>query len=244
MPHAHTTPIEIVCHRGANEFAPENTYASSQICVDWGMDVIEIDVNTSNDGVLYLFHGPELEKTTNGTGYIMAHLAEDIDNLLAGFTFGNGYQNERIPRLEDYLRWVKGKAKLFLDVKFADLNHLIALIRKYHLEQDCFFWFGMPEMAQTFRKLAPDFLLKVNANTIAEIHQAVEQFNANIIETDYEAMSTELRDTCHSLGLKFMVYYKGAEEEDFRRIIELRPDMVNTNYGDRLQRVIRQYIQP
>ena len=28
--------VEIVCHRGANEYAPENTIASAQVCVDWG----------------------------------------------------------------------------------------------------------------------------------------------------------------------------------------------------------------
>jgi hypothetical protein len=34
--------VEIVCHRGANEYAPENTYASAQLCIDWGMDYVEI----------------------------------------------------------------------------------------------------------------------------------------------------------------------------------------------------------
>lgn len=30
--------VEIVCHRGANHYAPENTYAAAQVCIDWGMD--------------------------------------------------------------------------------------------------------------------------------------------------------------------------------------------------------------
>ncbi|MCB0067590.1 MAG: hypothetical protein KDD77_10585, partial [Caldilineaceae bacterium] len=49
-----TRTVEIVCHQGANEYAPPNTYAAAQICVDWGMDYVEIDVNTSKDGVLYV----------------------------------------------------------------------------------------------------------------------------------------------------------------------------------------------
>ena len=44
-------PLEIVCHRGANRHAPENTLAAAQLCVDWGADTVEIDVNTSSDGV-------------------------------------------------------------------------------------------------------------------------------------------------------------------------------------------------
>ena len=35
--------IEIVCHRGANQQAPENTFAGAQLCVDWGVDYIEIE---------------------------------------------------------------------------------------------------------------------------------------------------------------------------------------------------------
>jgi len=179
------SPTEIVCHRGANEFAPENTYASAQLCMDWGMDYVEIDVNTSQDGVLYLFHGPGLEKTTNGLGVIMEHSAAMIDQLDAGSWFDPKFAHERIPRLDEFLRWIKGKAKLFLDVKWANLPQLVALIRETGFEQDCFFWFKLPELAAEFRQLAPDLQLKVNAGTVAEVETAVSHFQANIIETGY-----------------------------------------------------------
>ena len=80
----HNRTIEIVCHRGANEYAPENTFAAAQKCIDWGMDYVEVDVNTSKDGVLYVFHGPELEKTTNGTSCITELTSKEIDALDAG----------------------------------------------------------------------------------------------------------------------------------------------------------------
>ena len=41
--------IEIVCHKGANEYAPENTFAAAQRCIKWGADYVEIDVWTSRD---------------------------------------------------------------------------------------------------------------------------------------------------------------------------------------------------
>jgi len=227
------SPIQIVCHRGANEFAPENTYASSQICIDWGMDFVEIDVNSSNDSILYVFHGLELEKTTRGKGIIMAHLAEDIDQLDAGESFDPKFKGEPIPRLDDYLGWIKGKSKLFLDIKFANLNQLIALIRKHEIESDCFFWFQMPEMAITFRKLAPDLTLKVNANSIAEVKQAIKELNADIVEIDYEKANLDLIDFCKNHHVLSMICYQDADEGAFENIIKLHPDFVNTNYGDR-----------
>jgi glycerophosphoryl diester phosphodiesterase len=227
-------PIKVVCHRGANQFAPENTYASSQICIDWGMDVIEIDVNSSNDGVLYLLHGPELETTTEGHGVIMAQLSKDIDHLHAGYRFGPPYQAEPLPRLEDYLLWAKGKAQLFLDVKFANLQHLVDLIRRTGWERDCFFWFGLPELARTFRHLAPDLRLKVNADGMEDVETAAVDFRADIIETSAEHMSPTIRDACRSLNMQWMIYYQGCDPHFFRRMIKMQPDYINTNYGDRL----------
>ena len=73
-------PLEIVCHKGANRLAPENTLAAAQICVDWGVDTVEIDVSSSADGVLYLFHGPRVDGTTDGTGYFANLTAAEIDD--------------------------------------------------------------------------------------------------------------------------------------------------------------------
>lgn len=109
--------IEIVCHKGANEYAPENTFAATQLCIDWGMDYVEIDVNASKDGVLYILHGPKVDKTTNGKGRITDLTFEEIDPLDAGSWFHPKYAGERVPRLEPFLRWIKGKSRVFLDVK-------------------------------------------------------------------------------------------------------------------------------
>ncbi len=230
--------MEIVCHRGANSFAPENTYASAQICIDWGMGFVEIDVNTSADGVLYLFHGPGLEKTTNGRGVIMEHSAAVIDSLDAGSWFDPKFAGERVPRLDEFLRWIKGKAQLFLDVKWGDLAQLVALIRQTDFAQDCFFWFKLPELAAEFRQLAPDLPLKVNAATEVEVETAVSTLNPTIIETGYP-INPEVAAACREHGLKLMVNYMGNDEAIFADIIRQQPEMVNVNFGDRFARVLR-----
>jgi glycerophosphoryl diester phosphodiesterase len=229
--------MEIVCHRGANEFAPENTYASAQLCIDWGMDFVEIDVNTSADGVLYLFHGPGLEKMTNGRGVIMEQPAAVIDRLDAGSWFDARFAGERVPRLDEFLRWVKGRTKLFLDVKWCDLPQLVALIRETDFEQDCFFWFKLPELAMAFRQLAPDLQLKVNAATRVEVETAVSQLHPTIIETGYP-INPDTAAACKKHGLKLMVNYMGSDEAVFADIIRQQPDMVNVDYGDRFARVL------
>jgi glycerophosphoryl diester phosphodiesterase len=228
---------EIVCHRGANEYAPENTYASAQLCVDWGMDYVEIDVITSKDGVLYVFHGPELEKTTNGRGYIFEHTSEELDRLDAGSWFGPQFVDERIPRLDPFLRWIKGKAKVFLDVKLADLDQLVPLIYDVGLERDCFFWFEADWMARWFRRLSPDLLLKMNAETVSDIVKAKEVYRANIIEIGLDKVTQEMVNACRERALKVMLIHGSKDPEAFRRILAWKPDMVNVNHGDAFARV-------
>jgi glycerophosphoryl diester phosphodiesterase len=231
-------PIEIVCHRGANEFAPENTYASAQTCLDWGMDYVEIDVNTSADGVLYLFHGPQLEKTTNGDGMIMHHPAAVLDQLDVGSWFSPRFAGERMPHLDEFLHWIKGRAKLFLDVKWCNLNTLVAIIRETGFEQDCFCWFKLPELAAEFRALVPDLQLKVNVQSAAMVETAVAQLQPNIIEADYPVLP-DVAAACKTYGLKLMINYMGSHEAIFADIIRQQPDLVNVNYGDRFAQALQ-----
>jgi glycerophosphoryl diester phosphodiesterase len=102
------------------------------------MDYVEIDVNTSSDGIMYVFHGPQLHKTTNGTGMIFERTAAELDQLDAGSWFHPRFAGESIPRLEPFLRWISGKAKVFLDVKLAHLDQLVELIYDVGLEDDFF----------------------------------------------------------------------------------------------------------
>ncbi|MFO7632511.1 MAG: glycerophosphodiester phosphodiesterase family protein [Caldilinea sp.] len=236
-----TRTIEIVCHQGANEYAPANTFAAAQICIDWGMDYVEIDVNTSRDGVLYLFHGPDLHFTTNATGLFHELMATEIDSLDVGSWFDPRFSGERVPRLDEFLRWIKGKAKVFFDVKRTDLPQLIALVEDVGLQDESFFWFGDHDQALRFRHLAPHLVLKVNADDAAGAHMAYEQFGANIIETSLAALNQGLVDACQERNLRLMVFHKDKEPGAFRRILDWGVKMINCDHGDVVARVAAEH---
>lgn len=235
MPANHA--LEVVCHRGANDYAPENTYASAQICLDWGMDYIEVDVNISKDGVLYVFHGPGLSRTTNGSGLITHRLAAEIDQLDAGSWFDPKFAGERVPRLEPFLRWLKGQAKLFFDVKTANLAQLIELVYQLKLERECFFWFEHAQAALQFRRLAPELALKVNVSNVADVMKAAEVYRANIVEVELPAMSQDLMTACRERHLKIMIHHKKNNPVAFRQILAWGADIANVNHGDVLARM-------
>lgn len=232
--------IEIVCHKGANAHAPENTFASSQLCIDWGMDYVEIDVNTSQDGVLYLLHGPDVERTTNGKGLISELSSADIDSLDAGSWFSPKFAGEPVPRLESFLKRIKGKIKVFFDVKYpVEPQQVIAMVYQAGLERECFFWFERHTEALKFRKLDRQLLLKVNVRSVKEAALAKDELGANIVEIGLDDMNQELLQACRQIGLKVMINYMGNDPEAFRKILRWQVDMVNVDYGDEFVRALQ-----
>ena len=63
-------PPLVVAHRGYSAAAPENTLPALHAAVEAGADGVEIDLQITKDGVVVLFHDPELDRTTNCTGPI------------------------------------------------------------------------------------------------------------------------------------------------------------------------------
>jgi len=231
--------VEIVCHKGANKLAPENTLAAARLCVEWGVDYVEIDVHTSSDGVLYIFHGPNLQRTTNGTGWIGAYTAAELDQLDAGSWFSPVFAGEPIPRLEPFLRWIKGKARIYFDVKNADPRQMAELVYATGFEADCFFWSSNDEWMQRMYEMAPGLALKVNVRTPEDAETAWRKFSARYVETSLDNVTPELLTVCHGLGMRVMVLYAGNDPEIFRRILASGADMINTDYGNEVLDVMQ-----
>jgi glycerophosphoryl diester phosphodiesterase len=92
-------------HRGAGRRAPENTLAAFREGFRLGWRAFECDVKLSADGVLFLLHDTELDRTTSGRGLAgrldWARLAE----LDAGSWHGPGFTGEPLPTLETIARF-------------------------------------------------------------------------------------------------------------------------------------------
>jgi glycerophosphoryl diester phosphodiesterase len=224
--------VEVVCHRGANKVAPENTVAAAQQCIDWGVEYVEIDIRTSRDGVLYILHDATVDRTTDGKGRLRDLTSEEIDKLDAGSWFDPKFAGERIPRLEPYLRWIKGKAKVYFDVKDADIEQLIKLVYDVGMENECFFWFGRPDHAARFRQLDKKLALKVNVRTPAQAMAAATRLGANLVEVGLGNLTSELEAACRERNLRIMVIAMEDDEDAFREIIRRKADLVNLDYAD------------
>ncbi len=202
------------------------------------MDYVEIDVNCSKDGVFYLLHGPEVDKTTNGHGCISDLTSDVIDKLDAGSWFAPQFAGEKVPRLEPFLDWIKGKAKIFVDVKAGTPQQIRDMIYAADLQNDCFFWCEDDAWALQLRTLDPKLQLKLNVENVADVIDAHTQFGANIVEVALTNMSQELIDACRARGIKLMVYHPTKDAETFRSILRWDVDMINLNHGDLFKQIV------
>ena len=233
---------EIVCHRGANQYAPENTRASAQLCIDWGMEWLEVDVNTSRDGVMYLFHGPDLSRTTGVGGKIYEWDSKDLDRLDCGSWFDPSFADERIPRLEEFLSWIDHRIRIFFDVKYADLQPLVRMIYALDMQDECFFWFGREKFVHAFREVTQSLPLKINVSTPDDVVRAKRDYNASIVELSLADMSNTLAETCTRSGIKTMIMHSRNDPTAFRRILEWGVDLVNVDHGDVFLRCRNEYL--
>lgn len=89
---------KIIAHRGASGVAPENTLAALTMAAEVGAKCVEIDASISSDNIAFVHHDDTLNRCTNGSGYLCAHTAAELDALKAS-SGKAGYEQEPLPRL-------------------------------------------------------------------------------------------------------------------------------------------------
>ncbi|MGE3269618.1 MAG: glycerophosphodiester phosphodiesterase [Chloroflexota bacterium] len=117
-PDAARSRIQILAHRGASGYAPENTMAAFRLAVEQQADWLELDVQQTKDGQLVVFHDLRMERTTNGHGPLRDLTLEEVRQLDAGSWFGQQFAGERVPTFEEVVALAREQnIRLFPEVK-------------------------------------------------------------------------------------------------------------------------------
>ena len=243
IPEAQQYHAGAVAHRGFNTRAPENTYAAGQMCIDTGVEYVEIDVRRTKDGVHVVLHDSTVDRTTDGSGAIRDMTWAQVKKLDAGSWYGEEFKGQRIPRVDEYLAWAKGRIKVYLDVKDADVEHLLKLVDNAGMREQVFAWSGSRSTMSQMRQLASWLPIKVNVKTADEVRKA-KSWGAAIVEyrADVEDMDA-LIEACESTGIIPMAYITNDNREDFEIVIRHGAKLVNLNHPDVFFEVLSQIQQ-
>ncbi|MCS7262190.1 MAG: glycerophosphodiester phosphodiesterase [Aquificaceae bacterium] len=100
----------LIGHRGLPAQAKENTLQSVQRALEAGADIVEVDIQRTKDGVLVLSHDENLKRVFGVDVNLRDASWEELKELTGG----------ELPRLEEVLELVAGRAGLFLEVKHPE----------------------------------------------------------------------------------------------------------------------------
>lgn len=228
---------QIVCHRGANRVAPENTIPAAQAAFDLGAAYVEIDVRTSADGVLLVIHDATVDRTTDGHGAVAALTAAEVAALDAGAWFDPAFAQTRVPRLDQTLSHAKGKGGLYVEIKAADPTAVVTMVRDHGLLQDCFFWSGDPALLSRLHKL--DVPVMIRRTDSADVTGAIAQVAPAVMEFEPREITAADLAACRANGVRVMAFYDGDDPAVFDQAIAAGIDLFNLDAIDVFQRVVR-----
>lgn len=156
----------VIAHQGGEGLRPSNTMASFQNAMDLGVDVLEMDVHSTADGVLVLIHDDTVDRTTDGTGRVNELTFAELQQLDAGdyWTEDDGQtypfrgQGITIPALEEVLAAFPGMP-VNIEIKQVEpsiAGDLCELLRRYERTDRALVASFHPESMNEFRSLCPE----------------------------------------------------------------------------------------
>lgn len=135
----------VIAHRGASRYAPENTLAAFRLAAEQGADAIELDAKLSADGEVVVIHDPTTDRTTGFRGEVRQLTLRQLKSLDAGSFFSAQFRGEPIPTLAEVFEAVGERVLINVELtnyaspRDALVEKVVALVKKYHLEERVLF---------------------------------------------------------------------------------------------------------
>ena len=141
-----------IAHRGAGKLAPENTLAAFQLGAQYGYRMFECDAKLSRDGVIFLMHDAELERTTNGVGNAGSLDWSVLSQLDAGSWHSASYKGESLPTLESLAQFCISHG-YFLNIEIKPIPGTEAITGSTVADEAMRLWQGqsIPPLLTSFK---------------------------------------------------------------------------------------------
>lgn len=228
----------IFAHRGASSHAPENTLASFMLAVEQGAKAIELDVQLTADKEVVVFHDLFLNRTTDGRGKLSDFTLSEIKALNAAVGFEPGYQEERIPTLDEVFSALP--EDIFINIELKDFSFLTdnlpektaQVIDRFHAHNRVLISSFNPAALKNFFQFQPNIprgrlLSGFMGINLYRFHPTLSvRFQS--IHLPYKLLSSSQIRSFKKRGLKVFTYTLN-HPEDILRSIELGVDGFFTN---------------
>lgn len=246
---------QLVAHRGNSGPAPENTRIAIEQAIALNVDMVEVDVHISQDGIPVLIHHSRLDLTTNGQGQVTEHTLPELKLLDIGSWKSPEFAGERILTLQEVLDIAKNRIPLNLDIKTARvIPAVINILREMHALNQVVFSGCLQDCVKTIRSQEPRLTVLLNldmalqqlaltgpAETFRSRCLAVaEQSGAAGINIAHVFVNRLLIQQAHQKGLSVWVWTVD-DNDRVRELLEIGVDSITTNWPEHMVPVMKDW---
>lgn len=256
-PPARRRPL-VIAHRGGSGLWPENTMQAFTGSRDLGVDVLEMDVQTTADNILVVMHDSMLERTTDGSGPVNRLTLAQLKKLDAAFhwsadggrTFPLRGRGITVPTLQEVFKAFP-EMRFNIEPKQAQpsiVKPLCRMIRESGLQKQVMVGSFSQQVLDEFRAECAEVSTSASTNEVGDFLKRMlasppETARANsqrmqaLQVPEYmlgrRALTREFVEAAHAMKLEVHAWTIN-DEESMRRLIELGVDGIMTDYPDRL----------
>lgn len=250
--------VNVISHRGANKYAPQNTLAAFETALNLGVDGFETDVHLTKDGEIVLCHNSSIDETSNGKGELGNLTLQQLKRYDFGSYFSEKFAGTKIPTLREYLDFIKTTdiSVLNIEIKSQKENNsiivkdTIEMIKEYDLFDkllissfDTDVLIGVKKYDE---KCKTGFLYAPNRNVTPVILSRVvqmtkTQLHADAIHPYYRFITRKLVETAHNNGIEVSPWTVN-NVKDINKLIDYGVDGLITDLPDVASGIISKYL--
>lgn len=128
--------VMVVSHRGDWRNAPENSIQAFQNCIDMGVDMVELDLKKTKDGVLVLMHDKKIDRTMNGKGFPENYTLDSLKMLRLKNGVGCKTRHQ-IPTFREVMELCKGKIMVNVDKGYDYFDDAMKVLKETGTVDQC-----------------------------------------------------------------------------------------------------------
>ena len=207
--------VMVASHRAAHARYPENSIKAIQEAIRLGVDIIEIDVKVSKDGIPFLMHDQTLDRTTNGKGDPEQLTWPELQKF---FIVDKGKRTSlKIPTLREALEASRGKVMVDLDLKTTRIKEVIGVVKKTGTEEIVFFFDSDYAILDQVQLAGKELMVMPRAHSLSEADSAITRFDPPVVHIDFSFYGQESTELIRSSDARIWINALGDPDEDLRK---------------------------
>ena len=206
-------PAQIIAHRGANAYAPENTLPAFEKALTMGADGVETDILLTADGFVVLSHDDTIDRCSDGTGRVDAMTLAQLREHDFGAWFGGDFAGTLIPTLDEFLDVVKEFDVILIELKTNDRDiaaQTVQAVKERGLMGRVIFQSFNMEAIRACKAADESAYIALLYNPSSDYDKAVradakgfcQENNLDALHPQYAALSSAIVRKCAAIGVE------------------------------------------